>query len=292
MSPHARARARSRAHLAGGRALRRSLRAREPAVAAGRPSLGSDAPGDPLAAAPSVDPVDRSRRSSSSDMSGLADATARVRSRQGQRKLVGVARALAARPQARLPRRARRRARHRARARASAAPAPRSSTAGRRCCSSTTTWGSCSASATTSSCSTSAGSSPAARPRRSRGDPRVVEAYLGERGRSVGRRRAVGGGARERVPLSIEGLTAGYDGAPVVRGLGLTRRRAARSSRCSARTAPARRRRCASISGLVRPMAGSVTVRRASTSPGLSPQRLARARHRPRRRRDGASSSA
>ena len=43
--------------------------------------------------------------------------------------------------------------------------------------------------------------------------------------------------------LSIEGLTAGYDGAPVIRDVSAARRAAARSWRCSAPTARARRRR-------------------------------------------------
>ena len=53
-----------------------------------------------------------------------------------------------------------------------------------------------------------------------RRDPRVVEAYLGGAGPSRGRRARQGGRMSDAL-LSIEGLSAGYDGAPVVRDISL-----------------------------------------------------------------------
>ena len=90
----------------------------------------------------------------------------------------------------------------------------------------------------------------AARPTRSARDPRVVEAYLGECAADEVQAAA----ADAERPVSEPVLRdrrpdAGYDGAPVVRDLTLERRRRARSSRCSAPTARARRRRCAPSPG-------------------------------------------
>ena len=97
----------------------------------------------------------------------------------GQRKLVGVARALVAKPTVlcldepppawTAPR-----------ARSWASPCAASPTRASRCCSSSTTWAWSSASATGWWCSSSAGSSPRARPRSSAGTRSVIAAYLGE----------------------------------------------------------------------------------------------------------------
>ena len=75
--------------------------------------------------------------------------------------------------------------------------------------------------------------------------------------------------------LSIEGLTAGYDGAPVIRDVSPARGRRARSSRCSGPTARARRRRCKAISGLVRPLRGRIVFDGADTAK-IAPATLAR----------------
>ena len=131
------------------------------------------------------------------------------------------------------------------------------------CSSSTTTWVSCSTSATTSTCSTSAGSSPRARRPQVRSDPAVIAAYLGESrrrgagrgGRSSARPTPRGHGRRRRprmidtALIDVQGLAAGYGGAPVVRDLSLNGRAPARSSPCSGRTAPARPPRCSPSPG-------------------------------------------
>ena len=52
-----------------------------------------------------------------------------------------------------------------------------------------------------------------------RRDPQVIEAYLGRRG---GRARAGDGRVMNDAVLSIEGLTAGYDQAAVIRDLDIT----------------------------------------------------------------------
>ena len=71
-----------------------------------------------------------------------------------------------------------------------------------------------------------------------REDPRVIEAYLGA-GHAAAATDAIAPGRRARA----RGLCTGYQRIPVVRDLNLRVRRRARSWRCSAPTAPARRRR-------------------------------------------------
>ena len=89
-----------------------------------------------------------------------------------------------------------------------------------------------------------------------RRDPRVIAAYLGSAARRAepARRRT----SMAEPVLTLEGLTAGYDEAAVIRDVDLTvrGRRGGRPARSERRRA--RRRRSASISGLVKPMAGRI----------------------------------
>ena len=67
------------------------------------------------------------------------------------------------------------------------------------------------------------------------------------------------GAARERrAAARSRGLSAGYGGVPVVRDLDLDGATPARSSRCSGRTARARRRRCCTLAGASPPIGGEV----------------------------------
>ena len=109
----------------------------------------------------------------------------------------------------------------------------------------------------------------APRPARGRGLPR-------RRRRAPRGRRARHRGRMSDAVLSIEGLTAGYDGAPVIRDARPARRRRARSSRCSAPTARARRRRCKADLGARAPAARADRSSTAPTPRRSRPRSLAR----------------
>ena len=211
-------------------------------------------------------------RSADDERVGAALERARARGRsptrcpselsQGQRKLVGVARALAAEPHVVLPRRAGRRPGHRRERGArrgscarvvderdgDAARRPRHGPRARAC-------------ATTSTCSSSARSSPRARPRIVRRDPRSSRRTSGRRRREAIRTSAVSEPRRPTLRPRPDRRLRRRAGRARPRP---DASRRARSSRCSAPTAPARRRRCAPSRGSSGPMAGTIRVRRAT----------------------------
>ena len=98
-----------------------------------------------------------------------------------------------------------------------------------------------------------------------RRDPLVVKAYLGGAAAAPTRRRGEcrGAGRRGRgvgmsVPvLELEGLTAGYDSAAVIRGL-TSRWRRARSSRLLGANGAGKTTTLRAVSGLVHPLEGAV----------------------------------
>ena len=207
---------------------------------------------------------------------GLEDVVERLPAEltQGERKLVGVARALAASPARRVPRRARRRPRH-GRERAARTPLRQVVDRGRGDAAGRSRHGPRAQHLRPHRRARVRQVIASGTPDEVRRDRRVVEAYLG------------GAGARQAADtldievrvsdavLSIEALTAGYDGAPVVRDArpARGRRRGGRAAR--APTAPARRRRCARSRGSLRPLSGRILFAGTDTAK-IAPAALAR----------------
>ena len=106
-----------------------------------------------------------------------------------------------------------------------------------------------------------------------RADPLVQEVYLGGRGRF---RCAAAAARRRRRCLRSQGLHAHYGRAHILVDVSLRGRRAARSWRCSAATAPASRPRSSAIIGLVRAERAGGSRFDGRDIAGLPPYRIAR----------------
>ena len=273
-----------RANLAVDRAVRRPHRAENVAVASQHPSAWSAV--REVLSRPTEGTTQAAEALRMFELEGLTEAMPSELS-QAHRKLVGVARALAASPRllcldGPLPDWTR------SRAKRSAVICVRSWTAARRCCSSTMTWGSCCPSRLRRRARVRRGDrtrDAGGRPQRSERDQRLPR-RRGSGG--VGRARRRRRGRLVSTVLRIEGLTAGYDQAAVIKTVDATVDAgevvALLGANGAGKTTTLR-----VISGIVKPSAGRILLDGRDLV-SVSPSDRRPQWHRPRARGRGSSS--